>query len=134
MSKILTGEALSTAALTPSHVKEMFVLFEEYYQATIETFQQDLGKKNWVIVLRETSSGSIQGFSTLAFYKSSLPSGEFGVVYSGDTILRPAFWGTPELPRTWIKIALEIGETLSISFAYWRNESLSTLVSVASIV
>jgi len=118
MSKILTGQALSTSALTPDHVKEMFVLFDEYYEATFETFQQDLWKKNWVIVLRETSSGSIQGFSTLAFYKSSLPSGECGVVYSGDTIIRPAFWGTPELPRTWIKTVLEIGETLPEPL-YW---------------
>lgn len=29
------------------------------------------------------------------------------MVYSGDTIIRPAYWGTPELPRSWIKTVLE---------------------------
>lgn len=118
MSKTLIGEVLPTSELTNDHIHNIFALFTDYYEAKFETFQQDLCKKNWIILLRDTASGSIQGFSTLAFYKSTLQSGEVGVVYSGDTIIRPAYWGTPELPRTWINSVLAIGETLPKPM-YW---------------
>jgi hypothetical protein len=112
------GEVLPNSALTIDYIQDMFVLFNDYYEATFETFQRDLSNKNWVILLREISSGSIQGFSTLAFYSSIVQEEEVGVVYSGDTIIRPAFWGSPELPRTWIKAVLEIGGTLPKPL-YW---------------
>jgi len=118
MSKTLFGEVFPRVELTNEHIHNMFTLFQEFYQANFETFQRDLNNKNWVILLEDTESGSIQGFSTLAFYKSILKGEEIGVVYSGDTIIRPAFWGTPELPRAWIKSVLEIGSTLPKPL-YW---------------
>jgi len=118
MDKILISEVLPTSTLTTDRIQELFELFNEYYQATFETFQQDLSNKNWILLLRDTGMGDIQGFSTLAFYKSSPQAGEVGVVYSGDTIIRPAYWGTPELPRIWIKTVLEVGESLPKPL-YW---------------
>jgi hypothetical protein len=118
MSKILLSEVLPGSELTSDHVTNMFDLFNDYYIANFKTFQRDLGNKNWVILLKDSESGSIQGFSTLAFYSSNVRDKEVGVVYSGDTIIRPKFWGTPELPRTWIKTVLEVGETLPKPL-YW---------------
>ena len=118
MTKGLVGEALPTSKLSDLVIQNMFNLFRDYYEADFDNFQQDLSNKNWVILLRDTEAGSIQGFSTLAFYKSTTKGGEIGVVYSGDTIIRPAYWGTPELPRAWIKNVLEIGNELPNPL-YW---------------
>jgi hypothetical protein len=118
MTKGLVSEALPTSKLSDLVIQNMFNLFGDYYEADFDNFQQDLSNKNWVILLRDTEAGSIQGFSTLAFYKSTTKGGEIGVVYSGDTIIRPAYWGTPELPRAWIKNVLEIGNELPNPL-YW---------------
>jgi len=118
MTVNLVGEALPPSDLSDHAIQTMFNLFSDYYEATFKIFQQDLSSKNWVILLRDTESGSIQGFSTLAFHTSIKSGVEIGVVYSGDTIIRPAFWGSPELPRTWIKTVLEIGDDLPKPL-YW---------------
>jgi hypothetical protein len=103
----LQGQSFPRAELSAVEVAQMYQLFQEHYaQTTPSLFERDLTDKNWVIVLREPASGAIQGFSTLAFYTTQVENQAVGVVYSGDTIIRPAFWGTPELPRTWIKTVM----------------------------
>jgi hypothetical protein len=118
MTTSIVGEALPRSKLSDHVIQTMFNLFFDYYETNFESFQQDLFSKNWVILLRDIESGAIQGFSTLAFYTSTLNGSEIGVVYSGDTIIRPVCWGTPELPRTWIKTVLEIGNELPKPL-YW---------------
>ncbi len=119
MSRNLIGEALPKSSLTDQDIQQMANLFQDYFENTSpETFQRDLDNKNWVIILRDTVSQSIQGFSTLAFYESLVKTQPVGVVYSGDTIIHPAYWGTSELPRIWGKTVLEIGEQLPKPL-YW---------------
>lgn len=118
MMNLLVGETIHRPQLSDHTIETMFDLFQDYFVADFDTFQRDLGNKNWVILLKNTVSGSIEGFSTLAFYKSIVDLEEIGIVYSGDTIIRPEYWGAPELPRTWIKTVLEIGETLPKPL-YW---------------
>lgn len=43
------------------------------------------------------------GFSTFRLDREVDRGRELTVVYSGDTIVDPAAWGTPVLPRTWIR-------------------------------
>ena len=119
MAKSLKGEALPTSDLTDQDVQSMFGVFQEHYEKTTpETFRRDLDGKNWVITLRDPESKSIQGFSTLAFYESVVKGNPVGVLYSGDTIIRPAYWGTSELPRTWGKLVLAMEERLPKPL-YW---------------
>ena len=119
MTVRLVGQALRRSALTDDDICKMFALFGDYFDnATLDGFRQDLNDKNWVVILRDLESKTIQGFSTLAFYKSFIKGREIGVVYSGDTIIHPAYWGTSELPRTWIKTALRVGERLPKPL-YW---------------
>ena len=115
----LVGQALPRAALSEAVIREMFALFQEHFdRATCESFLSDLSEKQWVILLREETTKMIQGFSTLACYETRCQGQQIGVVYSGDTIIRPAYWGTPALPQTWIKTALKIGEALPKPL-YW---------------
>lgn len=119
MTTALIGEALPTSDLTRQDIQEMFGLFASYYEnSTPEIFQRDLSGKNWVIFLRDQETESIQGFSTLAFYESRAKGKPIGVVYSGDTIIHPDYWGTTTLPRTWVKTVLEIGDQLPKPL-YW---------------
>lgn len=119
MSRDLIGEALPRDDLTTKDIVKMYDVFQDYFEHTTrEIFLRDLEKKNWVILLRDAGSKAIQGFSTLACYESLIKDKRVGVVYSGDTIIRPAFWGTFALPRTWIKAVLGIGEQLPEPL-YW---------------
>jgi len=97
----------------------MFTLLRDYYEnCTPELFTRDLSSKNWVILLRDEEAGAIQGFSTLASYVSYFKGKPVGVVYSGDTIIHPAYWSTTALPRTWIATVLGLGEQLPKPL-YW---------------
>jgi len=119
MMSTLQGEGIPRSALTEQDVREMHALFQEFYDCTSpELFQRDLDDKNWVVVLRDGPDATIQGFTTLAFYPSAIAGRPVGVVYSGDTILRPSYWGTSTMPRTWIKTVLRVGEDLPKPL-YW---------------
>ncbi|MBG7609704.1 MAG: hypothetical protein IZT55_02440 [Anaerolineae bacterium] len=90
---------------------EMYTLFQKYYDlTTFENFTHDLNNKNWVIVIKCVESQQIIGFSTLAFFESNVKNKPIGVLYSGDTIIDKKYWGTPELPKNWIKTVLSVGK------------------------
>lgn len=115
----LVGEAVARVALSPATVDEMMQLFEEHYELTCpDSFRRDLAEKDQVVLLRDEVSGALQGFSTLAIYTSSVLGHTVGVVYSGDTIIRPAFWGTPALPSLWIKRVLALAAEMPQP-VYW---------------
>ena len=108
MSPLLTSTTVACADLTQADIQAMFDIFSENFcGATIDIFQRDLCSKNWVILLRDEENGELEGFSTLALYEASFQNQPLSVVYSGDTIIRPVYWGTPELPRSWIKTVIE---------------------------
>ena len=108
MSSTLTSSTLPRADLTDADIQTMFSVFcENFDGATLEIFERDLQNKNWVILLRDAATLTLQGFSTLSLYKTRYDGKPISVVYSGDTIIRPAYWGTPELPTAWIKTVLE---------------------------
>lgn len=108
MTTPLTSTTLARADLTDADVQAMFSVFcENFDGARLEIFARDLQNKNWVILLRDAATQTLQGFSTLSLYETCYDGKPISVVYSGDTIIRPAYWGTPELPTAWIKTVLE---------------------------
>jgi hypothetical protein len=108
MPPSLISNTVACIDLTPADIQSMFCVFNESFDcATLDIFQRDLSSKNWVILLRDGESGELEGFSTLALYETRFNDKPLSVVYSGDTIIRPAYWGTPELPRNWIRTVLE---------------------------
>lgn len=108
MPPLLTSSSIPRADLTAAEIQAMFNVFcENFDGATLESFTRDLDNKNWVILLRDVATLTLQGFSTLSLYETLFKNNPISVVYSGDTIIRPAYWGTPELPTAWIKTVLE---------------------------
>jgi hypothetical protein len=108
MPASLISTVVARTDLTSADIQSMFRVFNESFEdATTDLFQRDLSSKNWVILLRDGESGELEGFSTLALYETAFNDKPLSVVYSGDTIIRPAYWGTPELPRSWIRTVIE---------------------------
>ncbi len=108
MLPTLTSHTLTPDELTPETIQEMFAVFSENFaQSTLDLFMRDLDNKNWVILIRDDEQNQVQGFSTLALYETDYQEQRITVVYSGDTIIRRAYWGTPELPKRWIHTVLE---------------------------
>jgi len=108
MPPSLTSLAIPRDDLSAKEIQAMFRVFSENFDgAALENFERDLSNKNWVILLRDAETKELEGFSTLALYETQVNNQPLSVVYSGDTIIRREYWGTPELPRSWIHAVLE---------------------------
>jgi len=119
MPPSLTSIAIPRADLSTIDIQSMFRVFSENFSgATPEIFERDLSNKNWVILLRDGETKELEGFSTLALYETECNGKPISVVYSGDTIIRREYWGTPELPRSWIHTVLEKSANM-IQPLYW---------------
>ncbi|HET9906532.1 MAG TPA: hypothetical protein VFQ23_07820 [Anaerolineales bacterium] len=115
----LTSLAVPRTELSESEIQSMFRVFSENFNgSTLDIFERDLHNKNWVILLRDGETKEIEGFSTLSLYETTFNHQRLSVVYSGDTIIRREYWGTPQLPSTWIKTVLE-KSTNMIQPLYW---------------
>ena len=87
-------------------MRDRYSLYAAYYDAaSAERFAKDLAAKDWVVDLREGTT--LRGFTTLAVMDFAAASAKRRAIYSGDTIIRREYWGTPQLPSTWIKTVLE---------------------------
>jgi hypothetical protein len=110
MSTGVVSQSVERARLSGKQVEEMFGLFANYYDnANRRIFTKDLEDKNWVVLIEDSKTRGIVGFSTLAFYRSAIRDEQVGVVYSGDTIIDKAYWDTTELPRIWIQTVKQVG-------------------------
>jgi hypothetical protein len=97
----------------------MFDLYEQYYDATSRLlFEADLCNKHHVVTLREPS-GALAGFSTLAVLEAEIGGKPLRAIYSGDTIIDHAHWGTQALAFTWIRFAGTIKAQAPELPLYW---------------
>ncbi len=108
MTAKLYSEVLKQETLTPDIKKEMFQLFKDCFSVKEDNFLSDLEDKQWVILLREPGSNKLAGFTSLKIFDYEFQGESMIVVYDGDTIIAPEFWGTTMLSKTWIKTVLEI--------------------------
>jgi len=114
----LTSQVLARGNLDSQTTQQMFAIYSENFdQPKMNIFERDLNGKDWIILLLDDQN-RVQGFSTLALYETEYASQKISVVYSGDTVIRPEYWGTPQLPSTWIKTVLEKSESMQQPL-YW---------------
>jgi hypothetical protein len=119
ISSRLKGTLVPRAALSGAMERAMFALLDLHFDGVDwPTFQADLGEKNWVIVL-EDEEGALRGFSTLLMYRTQAAGAPIAVVYSGDTIVERAWWGSPALPGTWIRAVKQLSAMNGDSELYW---------------
>lgn len=110
-SKRLTSEVLPTDGLNDTFVRELFALFQRYYDCVDEgRFRRDLREKDAVILLRDRLTGEVRGFSTQQTLRQTVAGRVVRALFSGDTIIDRAYWGEQELVRGWCHFA---GQTLA---------------------
>jgi hypothetical protein len=106
----LTTKVKPAADVRADELGRMYCVYQSNYDATsFEDFKHDLLEKSFVIQL-VTAQELIVGFTTLSWYQVNHPkTGEsLRIVYSGDTIIEPAYWGTQALPAAWCHLAGEL--------------------------
>ena len=100
----LESTARPVAALTPQERRAMHGLMAAHYEAVPwERFESDLSRKDEVLMLCD-GEGVLRGFTTLVWN----PAGNFAegdILFSGDTIIDRACWGTQELVRAFCRRA-----------------------------
>jgi hypothetical protein len=93
------------SSLDDQAVQEMYALYARHFDATSPgLFEHDLKAKHFAIIIRNDAS-AIVGFSTLAIMNIVINNHPLRAIYSGDTIIEPAFWGTQALPFNWLRFA-----------------------------
>ncbi|WP_236906015.1 hypothetical protein [Collimonas pratensis] len=105
--------------MSTNDVDRMFVLYDAaYYDARRDLFDQDLADKTHCIILYD-GDGVIQGFSTLKLYVTSWHNEPLRVIFSGDTIVDRAHWGSQQLAFSWIRLSGEIYRQAPDLPLYW---------------
>jgi len=114
----LWAQFVPVPALPQGAVEEMLGLFQAHFQVLYpEAFLRDLVRKQVVIQFRD-GEDQLQGFSTITSFQTRFQGRAVGVVYSGDTIINPEFWGTSILPKAWLQAVMEMAAWLPRPL-YW---------------
>jgi len=115
----LLGKTISTHKLSDSSIDRMYrILCSNYNKTSKQQFLVDLSKKDFIILLID-SEEIIQGFSTQAILSISSGVEEYKILFSGDTIINPKYWGTQELVKEFGRLVGELIYTQNQYKWYW---------------
>ena len=109
MSTTAKKEKVSTffrpiKAITVTHIKQMYDIYSSFYENTsLDIFLNDLSKKSGVILVTRKSDDRIVGFSTQTFFDLKVDGKRVRGIFSGDTIIEPAYWGNNALANTFYR-------------------------------
>lgn len=101
----LHSQTIPVRDLSHDIQERMFALFSAAYdRVNRKVFSEDMSWKDEVILLKD-DNGELQGFTTLAFNPKGIRHPKGDVLFSGDTIIDPAYWGSSELVRAFCERA-----------------------------
>lgn len=93
-------------SLTGEELDRLYGLFTRHYdKVSREKFESDFREKETVILLRDTAAGLVRGFSTQMVLRERFQGSPVRALFSGDTIIDPAYWGEQELVKAWCRLA-----------------------------
>lgn len=102
----LRSEVVTVSSLSLGQAHRLFELFARHYEhVSWSRFHADLAEKDCVILLRDSATGNVRGFSTQKIIVAPVQGQKIQALFSGDTIIDPAFWGDQELIRGWCRFA-----------------------------
>jgi hypothetical protein len=115
----LHGRVVARQTLDTKTREAMFSLLAAHFVGVDRTtFDRDLEDKSCAILL-EDDAGDVRGFSTMVVYESYAAGTPVSVVYSGDTIVDRAWWGSPALARTWVRAVRQLAPDSEPRDVYW---------------
>ena len=98
----------------------MFALFNRHFSGVRRhEFEADLLAKQWVILLEDSDSAQLQGFTTLRFDTLEFQQEPITTLYSGDTIVDPSAWSQSRLVHAWIGAVLRLCQQYDGQRLYW---------------
>lgn len=101
----LVARTVPVLSLDRSTIGAAFNLFEALYAgADRERFERDLFEKQLIILLLDAADGTLQGFSTVHVGDVIHNGRRARLVYSGDTVIHPAYWGQKRLQHAFSAI------------------------------
>lgn len=95
----LRASIVNSAGLKEEQKSAMFRLMVNHYENVDPfKFENDLAEKNWAILLIDDTSGALGGFSTQMLFQHQYNNETMLILFSGDTIIHPKYWGSQALP------------------------------------
>ncbi len=116
----LVAETRSVASLDAPTRAAMWQLYATYYDRTDpDRFAADLDAKDDVIVVRDAVDRTVQGFTTMCSYPFDIDGRSARVVFSGDTIIAPAYQGQSALQRAFVRYVMGVALRHRGRPVYW---------------
>ncbi len=104
---LLDTQVVARAAVDGGRRGEMLALMERCYEGvTPARFAADLDDKQHVILVTERRTGRLVGFSTVRVAEERLEGRPVDIVYSGDTVLHPDWWGAKAIQVAFARFVL----------------------------
>jgi len=126
MSSVPTHCEVAAVSELQSDFNHLFALFTQNFAGVDRSrFEQDLVEKDSVVLLREQQSIRVVGFTTIMTRRIVVDRQPFLVFYSGDTVVAPDYWGSPDLLRAWIGHVFETAAQHPDCIPYWMLISAS---------
>ena len=106
--------------LLPTERQLMFELMQQCYEnIQWSKFEHDLDAKDYVILVYDPSDDRLVGFSTQVLLETFVDTCQIHALFSGDTVVQPAYWGDPALAHAWGQLALELIDQNPSRKLYW---------------
>lgn len=116
----LMGKVIETTQLSAADRRRMLWLMQEHYENVSEqAFESDLNEKQWVILLLNSDSNELCGFSTQTLMDAQVDGRPVRALFSGDTIIHRSHWGGQALSHTWLRFAGDLIDRLPDQELWW---------------
>lgn len=97
----------------------MWALYARFYAGTsVQMFSGDLDGKQAALLLHD-AEGALQGFTTMSWWTREFEGRPVQVLFSGDTVIDRAHWGSQALAFNWLRFAGTLKATAPDIPLYW---------------
>ncbi|MFZ5723188.1 MAG: hypothetical protein ACOY33_05950 [Pseudomonadota bacterium] len=98
----------------------MYEIFSRYYvNAPLETFLADLNRKSGVFLVRRKRDNEVVGFSTVHRFGMKVAGRQCIGVFSGDTLIERAYWGSRALQLAFARYVFRIRMQNPLTPVFW---------------
>lgn len=114
------GQYIDREQIDTDRLKAMYSIYEQYYENTkFSIFADDFKNKSGAIVIFNSKTDEIVGFSTVAVQHFYLNGKDYTVLFSGDTVIMKEFWGARTLQSTMLKLMIKLRIRYPFNELYW---------------
>ena len=118
---LLRAEIIPIHQISELLIEEMYKTYIHYYSGTNrQIFRSDFNNKDFcILIFNENEDNDLVGFSAISIYIESVQNENFGIIYSGDTIIKHQYWGSNILIKAWLSFAGEVYRQFNFIPWYW---------------